>query len=242
MKTKHPKCNGTVLVIFETVSLLAPPNGGIGPVINYLTKGRQVAKLLPLYPAAVIGTMPSMYQLLPRMQDGVLVDPVSGRYLDPLDFSLWLERSWGLANQAQDETLKILLPGVKDAGERRAIALDHLEKCLLKARQFQRAMDRPATCPDHLRIHIFAGRSEETPAAFLAHPFEPTVFRTEPGDETVTLRSSLRSPDLVDSQTELEGEGHLFTLLKRHVCDCTHTGIVRKTRIRRGIFMQLADQ
>ena len=93
----------------------------------------------------------------------------------PVEFlspEVWIKNEWGLANRSQDDVLQILLPDVQDAAESREIALDHLRKCLARARQFFAALDRPATPPPdclnsaglpfHHCCNVHSGESQPT--------------------------------------------------------------------------------
>ncbi|MDA1274560.1 MAG: hypothetical protein O2960_10995 [Verrucomicrobia bacterium] len=68
-----------------------------------------------------------------------------------------------MASSQQDEVLKSLLPDVRDLIERRAIAVDHLRKCLARARQFQAALDVLAKPPDGFELRLIAGDAVRTP-------------------------------------------------------------------------------
>jgi hypothetical protein len=136
--------------------------------------------------------MPAAYQLLPRARHGALVDAADSSAVDSLyDPSLWRQMEWGLADPDQDEVLQALLPDVEERTERRRIALDHLDKSLRRARQFTRALDRPAPRPDSLDLKLIAGDAEPTPARMRVDRSTGrlTPFSTAPGDGTV-LRSS----------------------------------------------------
>ena len=80
----------------------------------------------------------------------------------PLDVKLWKRMGWGLADPDQDGVLEMLLPDVLDPEERRRIALDHLAKCLKRARRVAAALDVPAQRPEGLELFLFAGDAEDT--------------------------------------------------------------------------------
>jgi pimeloyl-ACP methyl ester carboxylesterase len=176
----------------DNVVLMGAPNAGVTKTLKFLTHGHKHHTVLPYYEPAVIGTMPSIYQMLPRAGDQVLIAPKTGAVLDPLDFDLWLEKEWGLANPKQDKELAKLLPHVKDPGERRLIALDHLRKCLDSARQFQAALDVPSYRPNHLHMVMCACDSKQTPVRFLAQRYEVRVHQRTKGDGMVSFRSASR--------------------------------------------------
>ena len=84
-----------------------------------------------------------------------------------------------------------LLPDIPDPAARRQIARDHLRKVLARAKQFQAALDRPATPPAGLGLHLFAGDAKPTASQLAVDPASGklTVREQGPGDGTV-LRTS----------------------------------------------------
>ena len=69
---------------------------------------------------------------------------------------------WGLASSDEAKMLEMLMPDVGDAEMRRRIALRVQRRMLDRAHRFMRALDRPATPPSHLRLHLVAGDAEPT--------------------------------------------------------------------------------
>lgn len=172
--------------------LIGTPNAGSAKALKQLVHGAHFAPTLPSFKPAILGTMPSVYQLLPRGRHGVLRDAESGEGVPDLyDPELWWRMKWGLASPGQDKTLRVLLPDVQDPEDRRRIALDHQAKCLERARLFAQALDVPAAPPDGTTIHLFAGDAEPTLAVLTARPGKGAVkeLAFRPGDGTV-LRSS----------------------------------------------------
>ena len=53
--------------------LIGPPNEGSAITLNEMREGMSLAKALPKFPPAVLGTMPAVYQLLPRTENQPLV-------------------------------------------------------------------------------------------------------------------------------------------------------------------------
>ena len=160
--------------------------------LKQLVKGVQFAAVLPKFEAAIIGTMPSVYQLLPRPRHKRVITSKKNQPIgDLFDPKLWEELEWGLADPDQDNVLKKLLPNTTDASIRREIALDHQRKCLVRARHFTAAIDRPATPPDGLDLYLFAGDAKSTEAKITVNKKTGRLKVTAyaPGDGTV-LRSS----------------------------------------------------
>jgi lecithin:cholesterol acyltransferase len=172
--------------------LIGTPNAGSADALIQLVEGRRFAPILPRYPAAVLGTMPSIYQLLPRMRHSAVVEGqgADARDLDVFDPAVWERFGWGLAAE-RDPALAWLLPEVSEPAARQQIARDHLRKALARAKQFHAALDRPAAPPAGLDVHLFAGDARPTAARLAVDPASGklTVLEQGPGDGTV-LRTS----------------------------------------------------
>jgi len=177
----------------ERVVLVGTPNGGSLKTLKYLVQGRDFGRFTPTYAPALLGTMPSLYQMLPRPRHKQLrVASDTSTAIDSLYHpALWRRMEWGLADPDQDNALRTLLPGVNDSTARRRIALSHLRKSLRRARHFTAALDTPATRPDSLDLKLIAGDAESTLAQMTVNRTTGTLspLSTAPGDGTV-LRSS----------------------------------------------------
>ncbi|MEM1072671.1 MAG: hypothetical protein AAGB48_04945 [Planctomycetota bacterium] len=176
----------------EQAILVGTPNAGSILSLRQLVDGWDLNPLFPNYRPAVLGTMPAIYQLLPRTRHARVIDAQTGEPVDLFDIATWERYGWGLADPDQDEYLEWLLPNAADPEARRAIALDHLRKSLARAEQVQRALDMPADRPAGLRLSLFAADSEDTPDVFAVEP-DGTVreLASSPGDGTVTRSSAL---------------------------------------------------
>jgi hypothetical protein len=174
----------------EHLIMIGTPNAGAADALLRLTEGIRPAALFPTYPAAVVGTMPSAYQLLPRARHHPLLDTNGQPVRDLYDPALWQQNQWGLADPSQEKVLKMLLPEIDRSENRRQIALEHQAKVLRRAKYFAAAMDRPARPPASLRLFLVAGDSVPTNQTmrFDARGRLSTVA-TAAGDGTV-LRSS----------------------------------------------------
>jgi pimeloyl-ACP methyl ester carboxylesterase len=100
----------------DKVIMVGPPNAGSIDALRILINGYKPALLLPQYPPAVVGTMPSLYELLPRSRHQPLLDDRGQPVTDILDPALWIRNAWGLANPKQDDILKMLLPDIDSLG------------------------------------------------------------------------------------------------------------------------------
>lgn len=206
MEGELPQISWAGADLVERAVLVAPPNGGTVEAVKILVDGRSFGgPFVPNYPAALLGTFPVGYQMLPRPRTDAVV--IAGTRHEPVgdlfDPELWQRFQWGLADPQQDELLQWLLPGVDDAAERRAIALDHQAKALHRARRITRALDQPATPPPGLDLYLVAGDSEPTPSRLAVVTEEGKsrgrirVIDHGPGDGTV-----LRSSALLDQRAD----------------------------------------
>ncbi len=116
---------------------------------------------------------------------------------DIFEPELWSRNQWGLADPEQAEVLAMLLPHTEDPEERRRIALDHLRKTLVRAKQFTEALDVRADPPPSLRLFLVAGDAVDTTKTLQFNAERGLrVIETAPGDGTV-----LRSSALMDERT-----------------------------------------
>lgn len=183
----------------ERVILVAPPNAGSHKAVLQLINGVQHGPALPDFPAAVFGTFPASYQLLPRARHRLVVDGADNEQIvDLFDPQTWLEYGLGLMDVRQDETLRRLLPDVADAAERRRIALDFLRLRLAQAEQFHRALDVPSRPPAGTELMLIAGDSEKTGQVVTIEQGAARVLNYGLGDGSV-LRSSALMDERVGS-------------------------------------------
>jgi len=176
----------------EKVIIVGTPNAGAVGAVETLVKGRDIGPFLPDYAPAIIATMPSLYQQLPRTRHGEVVDE-NGNRLDLMDPEVWIALGWGLADPKQDKVLAWLLPDVTDPAKRREIAIDHLKKSLKRGKEFEDAIDTPAELPPGLKLYLIAGDAILTGSGLKVDTstgkFEVSKF--SPGDGTVTRASAL---------------------------------------------------
>jgi pimeloyl-ACP methyl ester carboxylesterase len=183
----------------SNVVMVGTPNGGSMDAMLKLVEGYHPALLLPNYPPAVIGTMPSLYEMLPRTRHGPLRDAQGDPVDDIFDPELWRKNGWALADAKQDKMLQMLLPEEQSPKIRSQIAFEYLTKVLTRAKQFTAAMDVPARPPESLHLYLVAGDAEDTDkVARVGKNGKLTLTEKGPGD-TVVLRSSAlmdeRGPD-----------------------------------------------
>jgi hypothetical protein len=175
------------------------PNFGAIDALKELCEGFRAAFFLPRFSPAILGSMPSIYQLLPRTRHGVLLDTKGNvADVDLFDPALWRDNGWGLADPAADRHLRWLLPEVDDAAERRRLALDYQAWCLRRAKQFHEALDSAPPSLPRTRLHLFAADAEPTLARAVLVRQEgklvPVFDRPQcllPGDITVPRYSTV---------------------------------------------------
>ena len=186
------------------VFLVGTPNLGSVKAVEELNEGIALAAPLPKFPAAVVGTIPAAYQLLPRNRDL----PVLTNDCLPLDLfsaETWRSLEWGLADPGQDRQLKRLLPGCSRA-QRLEIAFDHQAKCLSRAVQLHQALDLKAELPAGVEMHLYAGDAERTLHQLLVDQYSGRVTKEikTAGDGTVTRTSALAERRSVGTHQHIE--------------------------------------
>ncbi|MBW1688808.1 MAG: hypothetical protein JRS35_27575, partial [Deltaproteobacteria bacterium] len=172
--------------------LIGPPNGGSLEAVISVAYGAHAIPILPKYPAAIIGSFHSIYQLMPHASDHSLVYADDGLPVNLYEVDTWETNGWGLF--ADDGKVSVdLLPDTMTPEQRREAARRYLGMMLARAEQLHRALDVPSSPPDGLTLHLFAGDTLPTPAR--AEIDRATgkfsAFHTEPGDAVVTRRSAL---------------------------------------------------
>jgi Lecithin:cholesterol acyltransferase len=148
----------------ERAIIVGTPNLGYLNVCFEMTNGLSVAEGVPAFPPAVIGTWATYYQMLPFpcLNAVKYADNLDGPAVNLYDPQVWIDLKWGLADPKQDKYLQILLPKVKTPVARRKIALDHMTKCLKKAKQFSQAVQANSKQPSDLALFLFLGDSVKT--------------------------------------------------------------------------------
>ncbi len=152
----------------DKLFIIGTPNAGYLDTCLEMINGLQIANHAPFYPPAVIGTFHSYYQMMPLIENRQLVysDDPEGEPVDIYNPQVWIDMEWGIVNPKQDKYLKILMPDISQKTERRKIAIDHLTKCLKRAKQFTEAMRvhyNPSNCkPGNISEYLFLGDAVKT--------------------------------------------------------------------------------
>ncbi|WP_137127657.1 lipase/acyltransferase domain-containing protein [Roseomonas sp. HF4] len=128
---------------------IGTPNGDSPDAFRVLVDGRDFGTpIVPSYSPAILGTFPSLYQLLPRARSRPVVLTGSNEVaLDLHDPEVWQRMGWGIAKPGIDAGLATLMPDVAAAEERRRLAADLQARLLRRARAFAAAMERGVTQP-----------------------------------------------------------------------------------------------
>ena len=173
----------------EKVFLLGTPNAGYADTVKELAEGIEI----PHAPPALIGTWPTYYQMMPVPESEAIINASDGKAIDIYDIETWKRNKWGLANPNEMKTLRTLLPDASNDSERTAIALDHLGKCLKRAKAFVNAMSTSATPPDGVSLYLFLGNAVKTTEKLKFNEKDGTfsVLNFGPGDGKVTKASAL---------------------------------------------------
>lgn len=177
----------------DKLLIVGTPNGGYLDTVLEMVYGMKIEPGTPTIAPAICGTWATYYQMMPPVSTrSVVYAGNPEKAVDIFDPQVWIKFKWGLADPKQDEMLKVLLPNAKTAGERRRIAIDHLTKCLKRAKQFTQTMRVHASPPDDVRLYLFQGDAVETTRQAAVNPKtgELTVTDYEPGDGKVLVTSS----------------------------------------------------
>lgn len=189
-----PAANWSGCAQVERVVLIGPPNAGALPGLDCLLTGVPKNPITPSYDPVILGTLPGVYQLFPRLRHKVFsrsdADEQHSDYTRP---ELWLEMNWGLADTTKDPLLARLLPGIDSPSSRRDTALDHLDKCLASSRKLQLALDTVTNRPEHLKMFLFLSDTVKTPllATVKKGDKKLTYIKKGAGDGTVPRSSVL---------------------------------------------------
>lgn len=238
-----PELNWAGAEFAERVVLIAPPNAGSLDALLSLVEGRRLAPTLPYYSPAILGTFPSMYQVLPRARHHRVIWEDNGAPLeDPLDPALWETLGWGVADAQQDEALAILMPEVADKDARRTIALKAQRRYLSRARAFMAALDRHATAPPGLELYLIAGDATNTPKRVSVNRKNGRlrVVDYAPGDGTV-----LRSSVLLDEREGRAWQPTLVTPIDYRsvlLLPESHFGMTKNTVFRDNMLFWLLEE
>ncbi len=147
----------------DRLVMVGTPNLGSMDAMRNLQHGFKPAWILPRFGAALLCSMPSLYQLLPRVRHKLIVDGQDQVVdLDFFDPEVWKQNKWGLMSAEAEKLLAYLLPDLATAEARRAQAFEYLSWCLNRASAFHAALDRPVEGMPSSEVFLFAGDAENT--------------------------------------------------------------------------------
>ncbi|MFI4915943.1 MAG: lipase family alpha/beta hydrolase [Phycisphaerales bacterium JB060] len=221
--------------------LIGTPNAGSAKALEQLVEGLNLNPIFPNYRPAVLGTMPAIYQLLPRPRHHTVIDAATGEPIDVLDIETWQRFKWGLASPQADKVLRWLLPDVESEDDRHAIAMDHLAKCLARADQLFRALDVPANPPPGTEVSIFIGDAKPTDNVLAVQPGgDIRIDDRSAGDGTVTRKNALMD--------ERQGRGYSAGLIspvrwsRVQFINADHLGLTRSTDFVNNLLYMLLEE
>ncbi len=218
--------------LVDRLFVVGTPHLGSMDALQNLVNGFDPGPFLPRYEPCLLGTLPSLYQLLPRPRHDLVRDengqPLELDFLDP---EVWMANGWGLADPDAAPYLDWL-------GVDRQTALSHLRWSLSRAARFHAALDQPAA-PPRTQIIGFVADAEPTLTRVQMRrrgdgSLRP-VFKApglhEPGDGTVSrysataderfgesVRARLRSP-IPWSHVTFLSDDHLGLTRNPHFID-----------------------
>ena len=220
------------------VFLVGTPNLWSTQTLIEMKEGITLAAPFPKFPPAVVGTIPSAYQLLPRNRDLPVVTK-DGQPLDLFASETWQLLEWGLSDPAQDRKLKRLLPG-RTREERLEIALDHQAKCLARAEQLHRSLDLTAEFPTGVEVHLYAGDAERTLHQLRVDPKNGRITQEikTAGDSTVTRTSALAERRSSEEHRHIE---RLIPWNSETFLSADHLGLTRERTFVDNVLNQLTS-
>jgi hypothetical protein len=224
----------------ERLVVVGTPNAGSLNAVFNLVDGARFGPIAS-YSPAVLGSMPAVYELLPRGRHQPLVDAGGEVINDLYEAAVWQRFGWGLASPRQDKTLAWLLPETPDPAERREHARATQARLLANARQFAAALDQAASPPPGTTLHLFAADSEPTASrAQATRDGRIRAIEFAPGDGTV-----LRSSALLDERVGGAWTPALLTPI--HWTDVTflfadHLGMTRSAAFSDNVLFRLLER
>ncbi|MEM7545948.1 MAG: hypothetical protein AAF367_10470 [Pseudomonadota bacterium] len=176
------------------VVFVAPPNLGSISAFDNLLTGRSFGPLQPFYRPALLATLPSLYQLMPRDRHQRVTMSGNGSPVDSIyDADTWRQRGWGLFASGEEEFISLVMPDAKSPAARQDIAQRHMTRVLGRAEALHRALDVPGT-PRLTDLFLVVGTGLDTPAAATVDRDSgtATISAQEEGDGVVLRASALR--------------------------------------------------
>ena len=175
----------------ENIIMVAPPNKGSLEAFSNLVNGFHPTNIKWFkYPPAVLGTMPSIYEML-ATKDIANVSNQNGEKVDLLDPELWQAMNWGLLDPEQKRTLNQIGSQISNKKDIYAQAKLLQAKLLRRARLFHSRLNKKSKPPSGLGFYLFAGLGEPTDSGVLINTLNKSwsIKSSNAGDGAV-LRAS----------------------------------------------------
>lgn len=175
----------------ENILMVAPPNKGSLEAFTNLVNGFYPTHIkLIKYPPAVLGTMPSMYELL-ATKDIANVSDQNGEIVDLLDPELWQAMNWGLLDPDQKRILNQIGSQISDKKDIYAQAKLLQSKLLRQAKLFHSRLDLKSKPPSGLGFYLFAGLGEPTDSGVMINTLNKSwSIKTSNSGDGAVLRAS----------------------------------------------------
>lgn len=151
----------------KNIIMVAPPNKGSLNAFSNLVNGFHPHHLKWLkYPPAVLGTMPSMYEML-ATKDIAIASNQNGEKVDLLDPKLWQAMNWGLLDPEQKIILNQIGSEITTKKDLYVQAKLLQAKLLRQAKLFHLRLNLISMPPSGLGFYLFAGLGEPTDSGVL---------------------------------------------------------------------------
>jgi len=147
------------------VVMLGSPNYGSIKGLQNIMFGYDIG--LNTIPIEVLGTMPSTYQIMPHPDRDWMVD-IQGKRSDRdlYDKNVWKKNKWGLFDENARQRIRDQFETDESAGQYLDLLERFMDKYLVRARRFHRAISAPY--PDsRVKYIVFGGDCHLTPARCL---------------------------------------------------------------------------
>ncbi len=150
----------------DTLILVGTSNLGSPKAFKILTSGYKDIKFR-FYNRAVVGSLPSIYQLLPQWDQGLFRDERGAVLADLFNVATWKKNNWGIVNSAKEnvEELRLLIPKKDAEMEPLKEAETYLSWCLRRAKRFHDALNEapPEThSPPDTKTFLVVGTGQGT--------------------------------------------------------------------------------
>ncbi|MBE6402114.1 MAG: hypothetical protein E7039_00140 [Lentisphaerae bacterium] len=170
------------------------PNAGYTDVLFELVNGMRLHRLAPEFPAGVLATFPSCYQMMPEVSKNTVRFASGGSAVDIFDIKVWQKYRWGLLADTSfnRSLLRVLFPNVAE-NERLTAATEYVNNLLNKASRFKLLFSRPVgVLPEPVKYYLFASAGLRTNSLLEVDDSDGsiTIKASAPGDGKVTLQSA----------------------------------------------------